>query len=73
MVTQLPCLTSSLQLPSGLVTRFPFATRCPRKVGAICDTTPPPDLKTASGHRIACHIPLEELKRVDPVISRAAE
>ncbi len=51
----------------------PFATRCPRKVGAICDTTPPPEHRTPSGHRIACHIPLDELRKVDPVIQRAAE
>ncbi len=62
-------LPSVRNVPAGC----PFATRCPRKVGTICDTTPPPELKTATGHRIACHIPLEELKRVDPVISRAAE
>jgi peptide/nickel transport system ATP-binding protein len=62
-------LPSVRNVPAGC----PFATRCPRKVGPICDTTPPPELKTESGHRIACHIPLEELKRVDPVISRAAE
>jgi len=42
-------------------------------VGQICDDVPPPELTTATGHRIACHIPLAELQRVDPVISRAAE
>jgi peptide/nickel transport system ATP-binding protein len=62
-------LPSVRNVPPGC----PFATRCPRKVGAVCDTTPPPEWKTETGHRIACHIPLEELKRVDPVISRAAE
>src|SRR6266404_1717759 len=62
-------LPSVRNVPAGC----PFATRCPRKVGAICDTTPPPEHRTASGHRIACHIPLDELNRVEPVISRAAE
>jgi peptide/nickel transport system ATP-binding protein len=62
-------LPSVRNVPAGC----PFATRCPRKVGPICDTTPPPEHRTATGHRIACHIPFEELKRVDPVISRAAE
>ncbi len=50
----------------------PFATRCPRKVGPICDTTPPPELRTPGGHRIVCHIPLEELTVVDPVVKRAS-
>jgi peptide/nickel transport system ATP-binding protein len=62
-------LPSVRNIPAGC----PFATRCPRKVGPICDTTPPPERRTGAGHRIACHIPLEELNRVDPVISRAAE
>jgi peptide/nickel transport system ATP-binding protein len=62
-------LPSVRNVPAGC----PFATRCPRKVGPICDTTPPPEHRTPTGHRIACHIPFEELKRVEPVISRAAE
>ncbi len=41
-----------------------FTGRCPRKIGAICDNTPPtahsgPD---SSEHIIYCHIPVEELK-----------
>ena len=39
----------------------PFSTRCPRYIGEICDTTPPPEQSATDGHRIACHIPLEEL------------
>ena len=62
-------LPSATNLPQGC----PFTTRCPRKIGAICDTTPPPEQRTASGHRILCHIPLQELSRVDPVVSTAAE
>ena len=40
-----------------------FAGRCPRKVGEICDTTPPP-ARPGSGpsrHVIHCHIPVDEL------------
>jgi peptide/nickel transport system ATP-binding protein len=62
-------LPSATNLPQGC----PFSTRCPRKIGAICDTTPPPEQRTASGHRILCHIPLQDLSRVDPVVSSAAE
>ncbi|MEQ8247697.1 MAG: ABC transporter ATP-binding protein [Alphaproteobacteria bacterium] len=55
---------SALKPPSGC----PFHTRCHRKVGAICETHLPPVIETDSGHRIACHIPVDELARVDPVI-----
>jgi peptide/nickel transport system ATP-binding protein len=33
-------------------------------VGAICDETPPPEQALPGGHRIACHIPAEELARL---------
>jgi peptide/nickel transport system ATP-binding protein len=39
----------------------PFADRCPRKLGPICDEEHPPWRETAEGHRILCHIPLDEL------------
>jgi peptide/nickel transport system ATP-binding protein len=55
---------SALEPPSGC----PFHTRCHRKIGAICETQLPPVIETASEHRIACHIPLEDLTHIDPVI-----
>jgi peptide/nickel transport system ATP-binding protein len=45
------------ELPAGC----PFATRCPRRIGAVCDETPPPVQQLDAGHRIACHIPAKEL------------
>ncbi len=39
----------------------PFYRRCPRTPGDICITTPPPWQEAGNGHRIRCHIPLEEL------------
>ena len=45
-----------------------FHTRCPRKVGPICETTPPPEHILSAEHRISCHIPLAELQRVAPVV-----
>jgi peptide/nickel transport system ATP-binding protein len=41
----------------------PFSTRCPRRVGALCDEMPPPEQPLGRGHRIACHIPAAELRR----------
>ncbi len=40
-----------------------FAGRCPRKIGPICDQTPPPARigPNSADHVIYCHIPVEEL------------
>ncbi len=56
-------LPSATDLPRGC----PFSTRCPRKVGPICDDTPPPEQRLGDGHRIACHIPADELTRLHEV------
>jgi peptide/nickel transport system ATP-binding protein len=61
----LPSVTNP---PSGCV----FNTRCPRKIGAICETEMPPVVEPSEGHRIACHLPMEELRQMKPVISLAA-
>ncbi len=52
-----------------------FHTRCPRRSllpddGKICETEIPPWRETESGHRIFCHIPLDVLREVDPVITQ---
>jgi peptide/nickel transport system ATP-binding protein len=50
-------LPSASERPAGC----PFSSRCPRKVGRICDDTPPPEQAPGPHHRLACHIPAEEL------------
>ena len=45
-----------------------FASRCPRKLGRVCEVEEPPILSPAPGHRIACHIPLAELSALPEVI-----
>ncbi len=57
-------LEGALPSPTEVPRGCPFATRCPRKVGAVCDDTPPPEQRLAHGHRIACHIPAEDLVRL---------
>ncbi len=57
-------LPSVMNPPKGC----PFNTRCPRKLGSICETQTPPQVEDTPGHFIACHIPIEELRQVDPVI-----
>ena len=42
----------------------PFALRCPRRLGAVCDEAPPPRQHGRRGHRIACHISLADLSRL---------
>ncbi len=48
-----------------------FAGRCPRKIGRICDDEPPPIREGEEGHQIACHIPLSELAKVEPIFQTA--
>ena len=50
-------LPSARDLPSGCR----FHTRCPRKIGAICEAEAPPWRETDNGHAIRCHIPLDDL------------
>lgn len=44
--------------PSGC----PFHTRCPRKIGTVCETDVPPVRTDEDGHEIRCHYPLAELR-----------
>jgi peptide/nickel transport system ATP-binding protein len=53
-------IPSAANPPSGCV----FHTRCPRKWGAICEQEDPPLKEVAPGHYMRCHIPIEELKRL---------
>jgi peptide/nickel transport system ATP-binding protein len=58
-------LPSPMNPPSGC----PFQTRCPRKIGAICETELPPVKELAPGHKIMCHLSDEALKAMEPVIA----
>jgi peptide/nickel transport system ATP-binding protein len=49
-------IPSALNPPTGCV----FHTRCPRKLGPICETTEPAP-ETINDHTIACHIPRDQL------------
>jgi peptide/nickel transport system ATP-binding protein len=51
-------IPSAANPPSGCV----FHTRCPRRIGAICDETEPPLVQVEENHLMRCHIPLEELR-----------
>jgi peptide/nickel transport system ATP-binding protein len=62
---------SALNPPGGCR----FHTRCPRRAqmlpddGQLCETEVPPWQDAGNGHRIFCHIPLERLRQLDPVVT----
>ena len=39
----------------------PFAPRCTRKIGAVCDSEPPPRRDFEEAHYLTCHIPSRDL------------
>jgi len=41
----------------------PFAARCAWRVDGLCSEVDPPTLEPSDGHRIACHLGLQELPR----------
>ncbi len=50
-----------------------FASRCPRKVGEICEREDPPLLEFNGNHRLYCHIPRKKLEKMRPVIRYAGK
>ena len=53
-------IPSAVNPPSGCV----FHTRCPRKIGAICESEEPPLAEAYPGHVIRCHLSYEELAKL---------
>ncbi|MBR9987993.1 MAG: ABC transporter ATP-binding protein [Desulfosarcina sp.] len=66
---------SALNPPSGCY----FHTRCPRRKdmlpdgGKICATDIPPWQQNGAGHRILCHISIEKLMEIEPVIHQKSK
>ncbi len=61
-------IPSAIEPPSGCV----FHTRCPRKLGAVCERQEPPLSPAGQGHAIRCHIQPAELRRLQAAEDRAA-
>jgi peptide/nickel transport system ATP-binding protein len=57
-------LEGEIPSPANPPTGCVFHTRCPRFLGDICVNTEPPLAESEPGHAIRCHIPLEELRRL---------
>jgi len=53
-------IPSPAEPPAGCV----FHTRCHRAIAGLCDVQVPPLIEVEAGHRMACHIPLEELREL---------
>ena len=54
-------IPSAATPPSGCV----FHTRCPRKLSTgVCETNEPPLAEVEPGHLMSCHIPVDELRRL---------
>jgi len=53
-------IPSAAEPPSGCV----FHTRCHRKVGEVCELEEPPLVEVEGGHLMRCHIPVDELRRL---------
>ncbi len=61
-------IPSALSPPKGC----PFQTRCGHKRDVpdlSCERETPPTRHAADGHAIKCHLPIEALKRMEPVFS----
>ncbi|MFW5742679.1 MAG: dipeptide ABC transporter ATP-binding protein [Spirochaetota bacterium] len=57
-------LEGDVPSPRERPTGCPFHTRCPRKIGRVCETDRPPVRADENGHEIRCHYTFEELKRM---------
>jgi peptide/nickel transport system ATP-binding protein len=64
MVRLVGPVPSALDPPSGCR----FHTRCPRKIGAICESESPPWRRITDKHSIKCHMSMEDLLGMEPVI-----
>ena len=53
-------IPSAAEPPSGCV----FHTRCPRKLGVICELEEPPLVDAGAGHLMRCHIPVADLRQL---------
>ena len=63
-VAPAPSLEGPAPDPAAPPSGCPFHPRCPRKVGPICEVEAPPLAVAGQGHAIACHIPPDELRRL---------
>jgi peptide/nickel transport system ATP-binding protein len=61
-------LSGEIPSPSNPPKGCPFSTRCQYMMPGICDVIPPPIVEPAPGHKILCHLSMEKLMAMEPVI-----
>ena len=57
-------IPSAANPPSGCV----FHTRCPRRIGVVCDELEPELVEVEPDHLMRCHIPIEELRAINRLV-----
>jgi peptide/nickel transport system ATP-binding protein len=57
-------LDGEIPSPANPPTGCVFQTRCPRRIDGLCDVTEPPLVEVEPDHSMRCHIPVEELRRL---------
>ena len=57
-------LEGEIPSPANPPTGCVFHPRCPRVIHGVCEVTEPPLLEVAPGHAMRCHIPIDELRRL---------
>ena len=55
-------LEGNVPSPAAVTSGCRFHTRCPRKLGSVCEREDPPWREASPSHRICCHIELESLR-----------
>ena len=64
MVRLVGLVPSAIDPPSGCR----FHTRCPRKIGTLCERDSPPWQRITDKHWINCHMSMKDLRDMEPVI-----
>jgi len=60
-------LEGAVPVPDGSISGCNFHTRCPRKIGAICEHAAPPKVSMSTTHYIHCHLPREEMDKMERI------
>ena len=66
-------LKGEIPSPSNPPPGCPFSDALPDMMPGLCNVVPPPIVEPSPGHRILCHLPLDTLMAMEPVITMGTE